>query len=150
MMSNNSSEAPGAVQCCQDVLNMPVLTRSLRAALCGLRPRGLQHLVLRLQVPGGEHRQLHRHEQGARLPAFTGVRKDFCDSCVTEFLKCVVHTCMHVRRVIAMTPAQVGGFLQRIDYVRKYAFGVMCILNDGKGQFPIRCAWSVLTLLKLI
>ncbi len=35
---------------------------------------------------------------------------------------------------------QVGGFLQRIDYVRKYAFGVMCILKDDKGQFPIRCA----------
>ena len=37
---------------------------------------------------------------------------------------------------------QVGGFLQRIDYVRKYAFGVMCILKDDKGQFPIRCAFS--------
>ena len=24
---------------------------------------------------------------------------------------------------------QVGGFLQRIDYVRKHAFGVMCILK---------------------
>ena len=35
-----------------------------------------------------------------------------------------------------------GGFLQRIDYVRKYAFGVMCILKDDKGQFPIRCAPS--------
>ncbi|KAK9836681.1 hypothetical protein WJX74_005908 [Apatococcus lobatus] len=36
---------------------------------------------------------------------------------------------------------KVGGFLQRIDYVRKYAFGVMCILKDDKGQFPIRGAW---------
>ena len=35
---------------------------------------------------------------------------------------------------------QVGGFLQRIDYVRKHAFAVMCILKDSKGQFPIRCA----------
>ncbi|KAK9834888.1 hypothetical protein WJX81_006700 [Elliptochloris bilobata] len=36
---------------------------------------------------------------------------------------------------------KVGGFLQRIDYVRKYAFGVMCILKDDKGQFPIRGVW---------
>ena len=34
---------------------------------------------------------------------------------------------------------QVGGFLQRIDYVRKHAFAVMCILKDSEGQFPIRC-----------
>jgi hypothetical protein len=33
---------------------------------------------------------------------------------------------------------QVGGFLQRIDYVRKHAFAVMSILKDDKGQFPIR------------
>ena len=33
---------------------------------------------------------------------------------------------------------QVGGFLQRIDYVRKHAFAVMCILKDSQGQFPIR------------
>ena len=32
----------------------------------------------------------------------------------------------------------VGGFLQRIDYVRKHAFGVMCILKNEKGEFPIR------------
>lgn len=32
---------------------------------------------------------------------------------------------------------KVGGFLQRIDYVRKYAFGAMCILKD-KDTFPIR------------
>ena len=38
-------------------------------------------------------------------------------------------------------PFQVGGFLQRIDYARKYAFGAMCILKDDKGQFPIRGAW---------
>ena len=37
--------------------------------------------------------------------------------------------------------AQVGGFLQRIDYVRKYAFGVMCILKNSEGQFPIRGFW---------
>lgn len=36
---------------------------------------------------------------------------------------------------------QVGGFLQRIDYVRKYAFGVMAILKNDKGQFPIRGVW---------
>ena len=35
---------------------------------------------------------------------------------------------------------QVGGFLQRLDYVRKYAFGVICILKNEQGQFPIR--WS--------
>ena len=34
---------------------------------------------------------------------------------------------------------QVGGFLQRIDYVRKHAFAVLSILKDDKGQFPIRC-----------
>ena len=34
---------------------------------------------------------------------------------------------------------QVGGFLQRLDYVRKYAFGVICILKNEQGQFPIRC-----------
>ena len=34
---------------------------------------------------------------------------------------------------------QVGGFLQRIDYVRKHAFAAMCILKDDKaGTFPIR------------
>ena len=44
-----------------------------------------------------------------------------------------------------MQVLQVGGFLQRIDYVRKYAFGIMCILKDDKGQFPIRCAQSFLS-----
>ena len=39
------------------------------------------------------------------------------------------------------TWVQVGGFLQRIDYVRKYAFGVMCILKNSEGQFPIRGFW---------
>ena len=35
--------------------------------------------------------------------------------------------------------AQVGGFLQRIDYVRKYAFAAVCILKDAtNGTFPIR------------
>lgn len=34
---------------------------------------------------------------------------------------------------------QVGGFLQRIDYVRKHAFAVLSILKDDQGQFPIRC-----------
>jgi elongation factor 1-gamma len=34
---------------------------------------------------------------------------------------------------------KVGGFLQRIDYVRKHAFAAMCILKDDKeGTFPIR------------
>ena len=66
---------------------------------------------------------------------------------MTQLLVCAARKCMHVRPVIAMTLAQVGGFLQRIDYVRKYAFGVMCILNDGKGQFPIRRAWSIHTLM---
>ncbi|CAL8463238.1 g2772 [Coccomyxa elongata] len=36
---------------------------------------------------------------------------------------------------------KVGGFLQRIDYVRKHAFAVMSILKDDKGQFPIRGMW---------
>ena len=40
---------------------------------------------------------------------------------------------------------KVGGFLQRIDYVRKYAFGVMCILKNDKGEFPIRYAPSSTT-----
>jgi elongation factor 1-gamma len=35
----------------------------------------------------------------------------------------------------------VGGFLQRIDYARKYAFGVMAILKNEKGEFPIRGVW---------
>ena len=39
---------------------------------------------------------------------------------------------------------QVGGFLQRLDYVRKYAFGVICILKNDQGQFPIRCSPSKL------
>ena len=33
---------------------------------------------------------------------------------------------------------------RRIDYVRKYAFGVMAILKNEKGQFPITCAPSTL------
>lgn len=34
---------------------------------------------------------------------------------------------------------QVGGFLQRIDYVRKHAFAAICILKDtASGTFPIR------------
>lgn len=33
---------------------------------------------------------------------------------------------------------QVGGFLQRIDYVRKYAFGVISILKNDKGEFPVK------------
>ena len=38
---------------------------------------------------------------------------------------------------------QVGGFLQRIDYVRKHAFAAMCILKDTtKGTFPIRYSIS--------
>lgn len=40
-----------------------------------------------------------------------------------------------------VTMNKVGGFLQRIDYVRKYAFGVMCILKNKEGQFPIRGFW---------
>lgn len=36
---------------------------------------------------------------------------------------------------------KVGGFLQRIDYVRKHAFGVMAILKDAKGLFPITGVW---------
>ncbi|EIE21308.1 glutathione S-transferase [Coccomyxa subellipsoidea C-169] len=41
----------------------------------------------------------------------------------------------------ACTSPPVGGFLQRIDYVRKHAFAVMSILKDDKGQFPIRGMW---------
>ena len=40
---------------------------------------------------------------------------------------------------MSCTCLQVGGFLQRIDYVRKHAFAVLSILKDDKGQFPIRC-----------
>ncbi|CAL5228071.1 g11139 [Coccomyxa viridis] len=36
---------------------------------------------------------------------------------------------------------KVGGFLQRIDYVRKHAFAVMSILKTSEGQFPIRGFW---------
>jgi elongation factor 1-gamma len=36
---------------------------------------------------------------------------------------------------------KVGGMLQRVDYVRKYAFAVMCILKNEKGEFPIRGVW---------
>lgn len=35
---------------------------------------------------------------------------------------------------------KVSGFLQRIDYVRKYAFGVMCILKKD-GLFPVKGLW---------
>ena len=43
---------------------------------------------------------------------------------------------------------QVGGFLQRIDYVRKYAFGAMCILKDSaSGQYPIKYAFLLRSLL---
>lgn len=38
---------------------------------------------------------------------------------------------------------KVGGFLQRIDYIRKYAFGVMCILKNDQGQFPIRYGFGL-------
>ena len=35
--------------------------------------------------------------------------------------------------------SQVGGFLQRIDYVRKHAFAAVCILKDpATNTFPIR------------
>lgn len=36
---------------------------------------------------------------------------------------------------------KVGGFLQRIDYVRKYAFGVISILKNDKGEFPVKGLW---------
>jgi elongation factor 1-gamma len=36
---------------------------------------------------------------------------------------------------------KVGGMLQRVDYVRKYGFAVMCILKNEKGEFPIRGVW---------
>lgn len=35
---------------------------------------------------------------------------------------------------------KVGGFLQRVDYARKYAFGVMCILKKD-NLFPIKGVW---------
>lgn len=56
----------------------------------------------------------------------------------------IVNTCPGVdvqgETLLLMHPmlVQVGGFLQRIDYVRKYAFGVMCILKNKEGQFPIK------------
>lgn len=39
-----------------------------------------------------------------------------------------------------MVMNKVGGFLQRIDYARRYAFGVMCILKKG-DVFPIEGVW---------
>lgn len=39
-----------------------------------------------------------------------------------------------------MVMNKVGGFLQRVDYARKYAFGVMCILKKDK-IFPIHGVW---------
>ena len=50
-------------------------------------------------------------------------------------------TCMPVLSLLTRKAVQVGGFLQRIDYVRKYAFGVMCILKNSEGQFPIKGFW---------
>lgn len=42
------------------------------------------------------------------------------------------------RHNLSSSCLQVGGFLQRLDYVRKYAFGVIAILKNEEGQFPIR------------
>ena len=50
-------------------------------------------------------------------------------------------TCVDHSPHACIPVVQVGGFLQRIDYVRKYAFGVMCILKNSEGQFPIRGFW---------
>ncbi|KAK9796239.1 hypothetical protein WJX73_009454 [Symbiochloris irregularis] len=36
---------------------------------------------------------------------------------------------------------KVGGFLQRLDYVRKYAFGVISILKNESGEFPVKGLW---------
>ena len=36
---------------------------------------------------------------------------------------------LHLAADYSVVCLQVGGFLQRIDYVRKHAFGVMCILK---------------------
>jgi len=63
-----------------------------------------------------------------------------------DFLMCCLYSRNHiVHKSSAMSRTvhslQVGGFLQRIDYVRKYAFGVMCILKNSEGQFPIRGFW---------
>ena len=40
----------------------------------------------------------------------------------------------------AAAAVQVGGFLQRLDYVRKWAFGVISILKNEEGQFPVKWA----------
>lgn len=40
-----------------------------------------------------------------------------------------------------MVMNKVGGFLQRLEFARKYAFGVMCILKDKDGRFPIKGVW---------
>lgn len=41
-----------------------------------------------------------------------------------------------------MVSNKVGGFLQRMDFARKFAFGVLLILKDeSKGVFPIRGLW---------
>ena len=41
-----------------------------------------------------------------------------------------------------MVSNKVGGFLQRMEFARKFAFGVLLILKDEeKGIFPIRGLW---------
>ncbi|KAG6544194.1 hypothetical protein Mapa_014394 [Marchantia paleacea] len=42
-------------------------------------------------------------------------------------------------QVSYVTLNKVGGFLQRMDFIRKYAFGKMCILGDG--PFAIKGVW---------
>lgn len=43
-------------------------------------------------------------------------------------------------QVTFVTMNKVGGFLQRMDLVRKYAFGKMCILGE-EAPFKIRGVW---------
>ena len=42
--------------------------------------------------------------------------------------------------VTFVTMNKVGGFLQRMDHVRKYAFGKMCILGE-EPPFKIKGVW---------
>ena len=68
------------------------------------------------------------------------------DAVVCQMLLSVTHAGSSSSRALLL---QVGGFLQRIDYVRKYAFGAMCILKDSAtGQFPIKYASPLRSLLQ--
>ena len=131
------------MQCCGDVLKKPVLTQtySFVQHFAGFDPEGFSIWFCDYKYPEENTvNYIVMNKARPRLHSLVACGKFSCNRCVPQYGVGATHAGMHVRRVNATTPAQVGGFLQRIDYVRKYAFGVMCILNDGKGQFPIRRA----------